>query len=188
MGAGDITELIRRFRDGDRDAEAPLLELLYPELRTIASRLMKRERPGHTLQTTALIHEAYIKIVGGRALSFEDRSQLLGLASRVMRNLLTDHARSKKAHRRGGDLRRISIDLFEPCVVNRADEIITVHEAIEALAREDERCARAIEGHYFGGLTEKELSACLGVSSRTVRRDLDYAKAWVYDRLAQTAE
>ena len=184
MDTGEVTGLIRKFRQGDRDAEGRLLELLYPEMRIIAARLMRRERPGQTLQTTALIHEAYIRIVGSRDISFEDRSQLLGLASRVMRNVLIDRARSKKAQRHGGDRYEISLDLLELGTAARTEDLIAVHEALEALADEDERCAKALEGHYFGGLTEKELAAYMGVSSRTVRRDLNYAKAWVYDRLA----
>jgi RNA polymerase sigma factor (TIGR02999 family) len=187
MDTGEVTELIRKFRTGDRLAEEQLLEILYPELRTIAARLMRRERQGHTLQTTALVNEAYIRIVGSGQLNFEDRAQLLGLASRVMRNLLIDRARSKNSQRHGGNQYKLSLDQLDLGTLEMAaEDLISVHEALNALAQEDERCAKALEGHYFGGLSEKELAACMGVSSRTVKRDLNYAKAWIYDRLAPT--
>jgi RNA polymerase sigma factor (TIGR02999 family) len=185
MDSGEVAESIQKFRSGDREAEARLLEMLYPELRLIASRMMRREAPGHTLQTTALIHEAYIRMADGCELDFEDRSQLLGLAARVMRNLLIDHARSKRAQRRGGPNRhKINLEGLELGKDSRLEDVLGVHEALEALAHEDERSAKALEGHYFGGLSEKELAAWLGVSVRTIKRDLEYARAWVYDRLS----
>lgn len=160
---------------------------------------MRRERPGHTLQTTALIHEAYIRLInsgqaretGGRGLmelDFENRSRLLGLASHVMRNLLVDHARSRAARRRGGpEQRRIPLEELRAGEVGMSDDIMAVHEALDALSAEDERSARALEGHFFGGLTIEELAAWLKVSTRTVKRDLGFAKAWIYRRLLPVA-
>ena len=184
MDTGEITGLLIKSREGDCVAQDRLTELLYPELRRIASRFMSRERAGHTLQTTALVHEAYIRIMDGDSLSFKDRSHILGLAAHVMRNLLIDHARAKLAQRRGGAERRdVPLDLLQLSGENSLEEILAIHTALEALAREDERCAKAIEGHFFGGLTIDELAAWLEVSTRTVKRDLAFAKAWLYTRL-----
>jgi RNA polymerase sigma-70 factor (ECF subfamily) len=184
MGVGDITGLIIKSRDGDPIATEHLMEMLYPELRRIAGRLMKRERPGHVLQTTALIHEAYIRMMDGSSLDFENRSQLLGLASRVMRNLLVDHARSNMAQRRGGpEQRRVPLEVIQMLIGNSPEDVMAVHDALEALAMEDLRSAKALEGYFYGGLTIEELAAWLHVSARTVKRDLEFAKAWMYQRL-----
>jgi RNA polymerase sigma-70 factor (ECF subfamily) len=184
MDAGEITGLLIKSREGDGIAHDRLTELLYPELHRIAARFMRRERSGHTLQATALVHEAYIRIMDGDSLSFKDRSHILGLAAHVMRNLLIDHARSKVAQRRGGpDRREVPLDLLQLSEENSLEDILTIHTALEALALEDPRCAKAIEGHFFGGLTIEELAAWLEVSSRTVKRDLAFAKAWLSARL-----
>jgi RNA polymerase sigma factor (TIGR02999 family) len=147
---------------------------------------MRKERPGNTLQTTALVHEAFLRISDSEAIRHpKDRSHLLGLAGCVMRNILVDRARAKKAQRRGGPHRvEVPIDKLQLFDSNwSAEDVLALNEALEALAAEDARAAKALEGYFFGGLTIEEVADWLEVAPRTIKRDLSYAKAWIRQRL-----
>jgi RNA polymerase sigma factor (TIGR02999 family) len=188
MDPGEITLLLGELRDGNRQAESRLITLLYPDLRKIARRLMGRENPGHTLQTTALLHEAYIRMTSGASVDWKDRAHFLGMAAHLMRNILVDHARSKRAQRRGGVIaRKISLDSIDLANDEKCDELLAIHEALSQLSEADDRAARVLEAHFFGGLGMEEISVWLDISTRTAKRDLSFAKAWVYQRLSSTA-
>jgi RNA polymerase sigma factor (TIGR02999 family) len=186
MHSGEITVLLEKLRAGDRSAEHRLYELVYPQLHEIAGRFMRKERAGDTLQTTALVHEAFLRISDLEALrNPRDRSHLLGFAGCVMRNILVDRARARNAGRRGGPyLVELPIDSLQVFDSNwSAEDVLMLNEALEALAAEDERSAKALEGHFFGGLTIDEVADWLDVAPRTIKRDLSYAKAWIRKRL-----
>ncbi len=182
---GEITELLQQLRSGDQDAESKLLPLLYPELRRMAARIMSRERPEHTLQATALVHEAYIRLSGGKDQDWRNRAHFFALASHVMRQVLVDHARRTRSAKRGGAQHRIQ--LSEAILVGSqdADRVLTISEAMDRLAKWDPRQCRVIEMRFFGGLTEQEIAEVLGVDTRTVKRDWKMAKAWLKGELTK---
>jgi RNA polymerase sigma-70 factor, ECF subfamily len=182
--AGDITRLLGEIRNGNRDAESELVAALYPDLHRIAARLMKRERTDHTLQTTALLNQAYLRLMEGKPGDFKDRAQFLGFAAHIMRNILIDHARGRSAGRRGGPhIRRVPIEDIDIFAEENFEEVLIVNDALSLLSKEDSRAARALEGHVFGGLNIEEIAAYIGASPRTVKRDLSFAKAWIYRQL-----
>jgi RNA polymerase sigma factor (TIGR02999 family) len=178
---GEITRLLLERRPDAPDAAADdrLLALLYPELRRLASALMRRERPGHTLQATALVHEAYLKLVDGAQTDWNDRAHFLGVAARAMRQVLVDHARRRGAAKRGKGWHRVTLDeALEPG--GQADlEILELDDALEKLAALDPRGARGAELRLFGGLTAPDIARILGVSTRTVESDWAMAKLWL---------
>lgn len=181
---GTVTEFLRRARAGDRDALDDLFGMLYEELRGIA-RGRLRGRPGDaTLQTTALINEAWVRMAGQEGLAFEDRSHFFAYASRVMRTVLVDHARRRGAEKRGGDAVRVSLQDHDLPVEQQADFILALDEALTRLGESAERAVRVVECRYFGGLTEEETATALGVTDRTVRRDWAMAREWLYEALA----
>jgi len=185
-----ITELLVAWRGGDRAALDRLFPLVYEELRRISHRQLGAERAGHTLSTTALVHEAYLKLVDQTRAQWVDRAQFYAVAARAMRRILVDYARRHRAAKRGGDRERVSLDvqnLGEPLAEapaaaadERADTLIALDDALARLAELDERLSRVVECRFFGGLTEEETAAVLGVTARTVRRDWVKAKAWLY--------
>jgi len=182
--AGEITRLLCEIRNGNRDAESELIAALYPDLHRIAVRLMKRERTDHTLQATALLHQAYLRLMEGNSGGFKDRAQFLGFAAHIMRNVLIDHARARSAGRRGGShIRRVPIEDIDVFAEENFEEVLIVNDALSLLSKEDSRAARALESHVFGGLSIEEIAAYIGTSPRTVKRDLSFAKAWIYRRL-----
>ncbi|WP_405235042.1 ECF-type sigma factor [Lentisalinibacter orientalis] len=175
--AGEITQLLRDWADGDAAALESLTPLVYGELRRIAQRLFGSESPGHTLQPTALVHEAYEKLIGVDT-DWQDRTHFYALAARMMRRLLVNHANARKAAKRGGDALRVTLD--ESAVGSDADEdLLDLDEALSRLAGFDERMARILELHYFGGLTHEQAARVVGVSEPTSRRDLRLARAWL---------
>jgi RNA polymerase sigma factor (TIGR02999 family) len=183
-GEHDITGLLLAWRAGDRDALDRLFPLVYEELRRIAQRQLGRERPEHTLGTTALVHEAYIRLVDQTRAQWEDRAQFFAVAARAMRRILVDYARQHRALKRGGQLERVSLDdpaLADPALAahERADTLIALDDALTRLAELDERLSRVVECRFFGGLTEEETAAALAVTSRTVRSDWVKAKGWL---------
>lgn len=180
----EATELISTH-DPDRPERTldRLLPALYDELRTIAHRHMARERTDHTLDTTELVHEAYLKMVDQSQLTWENRLHFFGIASRVMRNLLIDYARAHTAEKRGGGKRPLPIDDQPVAVRARAEELIALDMALDRLESFDERKARVVQYHFFGGLTLQETGDLLGVSHMTVHRDWKKAKAWLYNAL-----
>jgi RNA polymerase sigma factor (TIGR02999 family) len=175
--AGDITRLLREWSEGDAAALESLTPLVYGELRRIAQRLFGRESPGHTLQPTALVHEAYEKLIGVDT-DWQDRTHFYALAARMMRRLLVNHANARKAAKRGGDALRVTLD--ESAVGGSAEEdLLDLDDALSKLAGFDERMARILELHYFGGLTHEQAARVVGVSEPTSRRDLRLARAWL---------
>lgn len=181
-----VTELLEQVRAGDRSAFARLWPVVYEELRTLAARLLHAERPGHTLQPTALVHEAYLRLVDERA-GWQDRAHFFAIAAQAMRRILVDYARGHLASKRGGALRRVSLDAASggpEAVEVGLDDVIEVDAALGELSALDAFGAQVVELRYFGGLTIEETAAALDVSPATVKREWQLAKAWLYRRLS----
>jgi RNA polymerase sigma factor (TIGR02999 family) len=177
--SSEFTELLRRWNGGDPSALDQLVPVVYEGLREVARQRRRGERSAASLNTTALVHEAYLKLAGLRQLQFHDRAHFMAMASRVMRQLLVDHARARKAGKRGGDLPHLELADDIGLTDENASRIADLNEALEELETIDERVGRVLEQHYFGGLTLKETAEALGVSIATVKRDLQYARAWL---------
>ena len=189
--AGHTTVLLQRLRDGDATAADELMPIVYGELRRIAGGIMRREKPGHTLQPTALVNEAFIRLFDGRQPSLADRAHFLALMSRVMRQVLVDHVRAGHAAKRGGGEAVLPLNTsIEVAASGRSEQLrlLELHDALDALALEHSSLARAIEMHYFGGMTAEEVAAVVGRSAHAVRHDLRLARAWLNRRLSQTSE
>jgi RNA polymerase sigma-70 factor (ECF subfamily) len=172
------TNILSRIQRVDDAAAAELLPLVYDELRQLAARYMDRARAGHTLQPTALIHEAYLKLISGEQ-AFNSRAHFIGVAAHAMRQVLVDHARRRQADKRGGDWVRVTLDHADPSATVSCDEVLALHEAMDRLAAKQERLAHVVELRYFGGLTIKETAVVVGVSHTTVEDDWSLAKAWL---------
>ncbi len=181
MGAKhDITALLVAWRAGGDAAADHLFPLLYQELRRIAHRQLARERSGHTLSTTALVHEAYLELVDQSRAQWVDRAHFLAVAARVMRRVLLEYARQHRAEKRGGGRAPVVLDDALAIAADaRADALIETDDALERLAAIDERLARVVECRFFGGLTDAETAEALGITERTVRRDWVKAKLWL---------
>lgn len=176
---GDITKLLVRVRVGDLEAKAALIQTVHQELRRIAARSLRRERPEHTLQVTALVHEAYIQLLGDAKVDWQDRGHFFASASQSMRRILVDYARKRKAAKREGGRVRVELDDKLAIAENRVEEILAIDEALARLGSWDPRQARIVEMKFFAGLTEDEIAAVLGLSRRTVIRDWNVARAWL---------
>lgn len=173
---GDVTQLLEMVREGDSRALDRLVPLVYEELRSLAKRELYREQQGHTLHATALVHEAYLKLAGS-GMPASDRAHFLAIAARAMRQVLVDHARRRKAVKRGGDMVRTTLTDGGAPVEFRPDELIALDQALEHL---DPRQRQVVEFRFFAGMEEKEIADVLGVSDRTVRREWVKARAWLY--------
>jgi RNA polymerase sigma-70 factor (ECF subfamily) len=184
----DVTALLLSWSAGDGEAPAQLMPLVYDELRRLARGYLRRERADHTLQPTALVNEAYLRIVDQTRVSWENRAQFFGLAARLMRNILVDHARERAAQKRGGDGnnqgQRLSLDEMRVAVDERAAELVALDEALKSLEKFDERKSRIVEMRFFGGLSVDETAAVLGVSDKTVMREWRIAKMWLHRELS----
>ena len=176
---GDVTRLLEAVRKGDTDAVDRLYPHVYDELRAVAERQLRRERAGHTLHPTALVHETYMKMAGG-APAATDRAHFLALAARAMRQILVDHARRRGARKRGGDWHATTLTDGSASVELDPTELIALDRAMEAL---DARQRQVVECRFFGGMEETEIARALGISERTVRRDWVKARAWLYRAL-----
>jgi RNA polymerase sigma factor (TIGR02999 family) len=187
MTAGEtrITLLLKQWSDGDRNAESQLYSIVYGELRRLAGHYMRREQPGHTLRPTALVNEAYLRLVGGQPADFQNRKHFFYLASQVMRHILVDHARSRLASKRGGSLRQVTLDDQIPMSDAGMTELLAVHEALEKLSSKDPRKARIVQLRYFAGLSVEETAAIIGTSEKTVKRDWSLARLWLQQELAE---
>lgn len=179
----DITELLHRFQEGDAEARTRLIEAVQGELRVMASRYMRREKGGHTLQTTALVNEAYIKLVNLKSANWQDRVHFFAVASRVMRRILVDHARKHIAGKRGGGLEMLPINEAIVFTPGRSNQIVRLDDALSRLAETDERACRVIELRFFGGLSVEESAEALKVSPRTIKREWMFARAWLRNEL-----
>lgn len=180
----DVTALLRGAEAGGRETLDRLLPLVYEELRRVARVHLATERAGHTLNTTALVHEAYLKLVDQTRVGWADRAHFFAVASIAMRRILVDHARKRSAKKRGGDRQRVPLDATELSVEDRAHALIELDQALTRLAEVDERLCRVVECRFFGGLTEEETAQALGVTARTVRSDWATAKGLLYLELA----
>ena len=181
-----VTDLLAAWRRGENDALDRLLPLVYDELRRVASRQLGREATGHTLDTTALVHETYLRIVDQNRVEWADRAHFFAIAARAMRRVLLDHARRHHARKRGGGILPSTFEELTPGGSNgdadaddRAETLIALDEALDGLATVDARLSRVVECRFFGGLTEEETAEALGITARTVRRDWVKAKAWL---------
>jgi RNA polymerase sigma factor (TIGR02999 family) len=183
---GEFIALLRRAASGDAAAEAALYDLVHGDLKRQAQALMRRQARNHTLQATALLHEAWLKIGRRRDVGWESRGHFFAVASRAMRCVLMDHARHKKRVKHGGGRERVPLDDLLLPYENRAGDLLALDEALEVLAREDERVARIVDLKFFGGFTTEEIADALEVAPRTVERDWDFARAWL--RRAMKAE
>lgn len=189
----EITEALLALREGNPGAMDRLVPLVYEQLRRIAHRQLGSEPTGHTLSTTGLVHEAYLKLVDQTRAQWQDRAQFFAIAAGAMRRILVDYARRHRAVRRGGGREGapphpVSLEDVEIAAAERAAEIVALDEALERLARMDARAARVVECRFFGGLTEAETAAALDVSQRTVAREWVAAKAWLHQEVRGDAE
>ena len=180
----DPTQLPLAGDVGDRRALDRMLPVVYGELRRLAAHYLSHERPGHTLQPTALVHEAYLRLVDQRRADWRNRAQFLGLAAGMMRRILVNHARDRAAAKRGGDAERVSLSLVEAPSGGSPDvDIIALEDALQRLAALDERKSRVVELKFFGGLTTAEIAEVLQLSGATVEREWSFARAWLYDAI-----
>ena len=177
--SAEITGLLKAWSSGDQVALARLAERVYPELRLMARRYMRNERQANTLQTTALVHEVYLRLVDATKIEWHERAQFFAMAAQMMRHILVDAARARGAQKRGGNAPKVNLDetAFVTNAPNRS--ILALDEALTAFSQVAPRQAKVVELRYFGGLTEEEIVAALKISPRTVRRDCDLAKAWL---------
>jgi RNA polymerase sigma factor (TIGR02999 family) len=185
--SSDVTRLLQRVRAGDKSALDELLPLVYRELRRIAQAFMRRQRPGHTLQPTALVNEAFIKLFAGAQPEVADRAHFLALMSRVMRQVLVDHARAVAADKRGGGEARAPWDTNIEIAGDRGTEqlrLLDLHRALESLERQNPNLGEVVEMHYFGGMTAEEVAVTAGRSVHVVRHELRFARAWLRRALA----
>jgi len=183
---GDVTLLLAKWSSGDRDALEKLLPLVYKELRRLAGRYMQQERPDHTLQPTALVHEAYLRLTNQDHANWQNRAQFMGVAGQLMRRILVDHARKRCAGKRAGPL--VTLDERTPkqhADVSRPEEILAIHLTLERLERLDPQQGKLVELRYFAGLSVEETAEAMGLPLRTVEREWAAAKAWLRAQLAE---
>lgn len=185
MAAADITELLQRVAHGDQQAEADLIPRVYQELHSIALAYLRRERSDHTLQATALVNEAYLRLTGQHEIDWKNRAHFFGIAAQLMRRILVDYARQRQAVKRGGGGVHVSLDEGLLVSNDQCELAADLDEALERLARLDARQAKVVELRFFGGLSEEETAVILGVSSRTVKRDWTMARAWLHGELTR---
>ena len=178
-----ITQLLSRWGKGDRSALNELTPLVYDALRRLAHRHMSRERPDHTLQTTALVNEAYLKLADHTHANWSDRAHFFAVAARAMRQILINYALSYNTQKRGGGLAKVELDETALVFAAQSREIVELHEALERLGHLDSRKEQVVELKYFGGLKEDEIAEALGISAVTVRREWRFAKAWLHNDL-----
>lgn len=182
--AGDnLTELLHDWREGDKAALDRLTPIVYDELRRIAHRYVQRERAGHTLQTTALVNEAYLRLAGQQKVDWQNRAHFFAVSAQVMRHILIDHARRRRYAKHGGEIQQVPLEDASVMTEQRATELIALDEALDELAKFDPRKSRVVELRYFGGLSLEETAEVLKISLMTVRRDWRAAKAWLYKKV-----
>lgn len=182
-GSAAATELLVAWGEGDRQALDEMVPLVYEELHRLASRHLARERPDHTLQPTALVHEVYFRLINQRHVDWRNRAQFLGLAASMMRRILLNHARDRVAAKRVGAREQVSLSLVEAPRGQPEVELLALEGALEQLAEADPRKARVVELRFFGGLTVQEIGEVLGISRATVDREWRFARAWLFDAL-----
>jgi RNA polymerase sigma-70 factor (ECF subfamily) len=181
--AGEVTRLLLELKQGNKEAEGKLIPLVYNELRRIAGTYMRREAPGHSLQPTALVHEAYLRLTDLKKIDWQSRSHFFAVSATIMRRIVVDHARASRARKRGDGWDAVSLnDAILPSP-ERAPEILALDEALNRLAELDQRQSKIVELRFFAGMSEEEIGSVLGISARTVKRDWRIAKAWLFKEL-----
>jgi RNA polymerase sigma factor (TIGR02999 family) len=180
----NITELLASYGRGNKESLDQLMPIVYDELRRQAARYLRREQAGHTLQTTALIHEAYVRLVDQRNMQWQNRAHFFGIAAQMMRRILVDHARSKKRVKRGGSEIRVSFEDANVAAKGQDLDVVALDEALERLAQIDEQQSRVVELRFFSGLSVEETAEVMGISKSTVKRDWSMAKAWLHRELS----
>lgn len=179
----DVTQLLINWSEGDQQALERLMPLVYNELRRLAGNYLRRERVGHTLQPTALVNEAYLKLIDQRNAKWQNRAQFFGISAQLMRRILVDHARQHQAAKRGGEGQRVSITNVEPAAQQPPIDLLALNEALDELSKMDAQQARIVELKFFGGLSIEETAEVLGVGHATVERDWKSARAWLRRQL-----
>jgi RNA polymerase sigma-70 factor, ECF subfamily len=179
MAEGEVTRLLAELRAGDGKAPGELVELVYAELRRLAASCMRRERPNHTLQATALVHEAYFRLVGQREVEWQSRAHFFGIAAQIMRRILLDHARDRRAAKRGGGVKQVTLDDALMVTDDHLDNVLALDESLRKLALKDPAQSRLVELRFFAGMTVEESAEVLGISTATVKREWSHAKAWL---------
>ena len=185
--SGQVTELLHQWTQGDEKALRALAPLVYKELRRLAHYHLQSERPDHTLQSTALVHEAYLRLLGGQPPELQNRAHFVAVASRLMRQILVDYARERRASKRDGGC-RIAFEYLDALPVTGDTELLALNDALDELSRIDERQGRIVEMKFFGGLSAPEISQALGISRATVDRDWATARVWLHRQMNRTAE
>jgi RNA polymerase sigma-70 factor (ECF subfamily) len=180
----EVTQLLGDWSGGDKGALEKLIPLVQPELHRLAHHYMSRERAGHTLQTTALLDEAYLLLVGNKKASWQNRTHFVAAAAQLMRRIMVDHARERRSLKRGGGALKVTLDEAALVTETRSEELLALDEALEKLAAQDPRKSQIVELRYFGGLTVEETAEFLKQSQRTVEREWNMAKAWLYRALS----
>lgn len=180
---GEVTSLLYELKRGNKEAEGRLIPLVYGELHRIAKMYLRREAPGHSLQATALVHEAYVRLTDVKAVDWQSRSHFFAVSATIMRRILVDYARNRGAWKRGHGWEEVSLNEAILPSPDRGPEILALDEALTRLAKLDERQAKVVELRFFAGMSEEETGEVLGVSSRTIKRDWRIAKAWLFKEL-----
>lgn len=186
MDPGDVTQLLVDYSNGKREALDVLTPLVYGELRNLAARYLRRERSGHTLQSTALVHEAYLRLIDQNQVRWQNRAHFFGVAAQMIRRILVDHARTRHAQKRGGNARKLSLDEAVGLPEQRDLDIVALDDALKLLAELDPRQSKVIELRFFGGLSIEETAEALGISPATVKREWVTARAWLLRQLSRT--
>ncbi|HLL72169.1 MAG TPA: sigma-70 family RNA polymerase sigma factor [Pyrinomonadaceae bacterium] len=181
----EVTRILHDWSGGDREAPERLMPFVYDELRRLARAFLSRERGGHTLQPTALVNEAYLRLVDQRSVSWQNRAHFYGIAASMMRRVLVDHARAHATAKRGGAAVHLSLEDVQVSIEERAASLISLDEALERLGQMDERKSKIVEMRFFGGLSDEEIAEVLSISVRTVLRDWKTARLWLYRELNQ---
>ena len=183
----EVAQLLSQWRNGDPDALGKLMPLVYDELRHLAHRYVKQQPDGQTLQTTALVHEAYIRLAGRTAVNLQDRSHFFAVCAQVMRNLLIDRARARQAVKRGGGANQVELDEAKVLAPGQDEQLLALDAALERLAAFDSRKSRIVEMRYFGGMSAQEMAEALGISVVTVKREWLKARAWLYREIGESS-
>ena len=182
---GQVTTLLHHWKQGDENALQALVPLVYKELRRLAHYHLQAERPGHTLQSTALVHEAYLRLLGGEPVELQNRAHFIAIASRLMRKILVDYARERNAAKRDGG-NRIAFDYLDALPVKGDVELLALNDSLDELLSVDERQGKIVEMKFFGGLSSPEISEALGISRATVDREWATARVWLHRQMSKT--
>jgi len=178
-GSGEVTQLLGQLRAGRKEAADELVPLIYQELHKLAAACMRRERPSHTLQATALVNEAYLRLIGQHDVEWQNRSHFYGIAAQIMRRVLLDYARKHQAEKRGGPNQKVRIDEALLVAEQQLDAVLAVDESLSRLEKIDPRQAKVVELRFFAGLDVEQTAAVMGISTATVKREWQFAKAWL---------